>query len=126
MSSPADTPLTVAVAVQSWRLDAAAVLLVVVLGVGYARCPRMGRGPTSCFVAGLIVWVLATSSVIAVYAPVLFWMRALQVLMSLFVVPFLLALGRPVSAVRAALAGTGRARLDRLLASPRADWRSPR
>ncbi|TPG29869.1 cytochrome c oxidase assembly protein [Mycolicibacterium hodleri] len=117
MSLPADTPLTLVVAVQSWRLDVAAVLLIVGLGVGYARCPRMGRGPTSCFVSGLIMWALATSSVIAVYAPVLFWMRAVQVLMSLFVVPFLLALGRPVSALRAALAETGRVRLDRLLSS---------
>ncbi|MBJ7340233.1 cytochrome c oxidase assembly protein [Mycolicibacterium sp.] len=117
MSSPADTPLSLAVAVQSWRFDAAAVLLIVVLGVGYARCPRMGRGPTSCFIAGLVLWALATCSVIAVYAPVLFWMRALQVLMSLFVVPFLLALGRPVSAMRAALSESGRVRMDRLLAS---------
>jgi cytochrome c oxidase assembly factor CtaG len=52
-----------------------------------------------------------------VYAPVLFWMRALQVLTLLFVVPFLLALGKPVATVRASLTESGRSRLDRLVAS---------
>jgi cytochrome c oxidase assembly factor CtaG len=63
------------------------------------------------------VWALVTMSVIAVYAPVLFWMRALQVLTLLFIVPFLLALGRPVTNLRSALTESGRGRLDRLLAS---------
>jgi cytochrome c oxidase assembly factor CtaG len=44
-------------------------------------------------------------------------MRALQMLVLLFVVPFLLALGRPVTVVRAALSEKGQGRLDRLLAS---------
>ncbi|MDT5066354.1 MAG: hypothetical protein QOK02_2509, partial [Mycobacterium sp.] len=60
---------------------------------------------------------LATLSVIAVYAPVLFWVRALQVLLLLFVAPFLLALGRPVATLRAASSDSGRRRLDGLLAS---------
>ncbi len=117
MPSPAETPLTLAVAAQSWRADVAALLLIVVIGAGYARSPRMGRASSWCFAAGLVVWALATNSVIAVYAPVLFWMRALQVLTLLFVVPFLLALGKPLSTVRAALAESGQARMDRLLAS---------
>lgn len=117
MSSPADTPLTFAVAAQSWRVDVAAVLLIAILGAGYARCPRVGRGATASFAAGLVVWALVTCSVIGVYAPVLFWMRALQVLTLLFVVPFLLALGRPVTSLRAALPDAGQRRLDGLLAS---------
>lgn len=117
MSSSAVTPLTLSVAVQSWRVDVAAALLIVILGVGYARCPRAGRGPTACFIAGLVAWAMATSSAIGVYAPVLFWVRALQVLTLLFVVPFLLALGKPVTSLRAALPDSGQRRLDGLLAS---------
>lgn len=48
-------------------------------------------------IAGIAVWVIATFSAIGVYAPILFWVRALQVLLLLLVVPFLLALARPVA-----------------------------
>jgi cytochrome c oxidase assembly factor CtaG len=113
----ATTPLSLGVALTSWRLDVAALLLVAVLGVGYARCHPRQRGPAWCFAAGLGTWLLATSSVVAVYAPVLFWMRAVQVLMLLFAVPFLLALGRPVATVREALGEARQAQLDRLLNS---------
>ena len=124
MSSPAHTPLTLRVAVESWQLDPAALLLIVALGVGYAWCRRAAhdsappeRAPVYCFAAGLATWALATSSAIAVYAPVLFWMRALQVLVLLFVVPFLLAVGRPVTTLRAALSESGRRRVDQMVAS---------
>lgn len=114
--SPAETPLSFAVAAGSWRFDVA-LLLIAALGAGYFRCRPTSRAPVYCFAAGLVMWALSVTSVIAVYAPVLFWMRALQVLVLLFVVPFLLALGRPVTVVRAALPEEGRGRLDRLLAS---------
>ena len=117
MASPAETPLSFAVAAESWRVDVAALLLIAILGAGYARCRPAGRAPAWCFASGLAICALATMSVIAVYTPVLFWMRALQVLLLLFVVPFLLALGKPVTAVRAALPESGQASLDRLLAS---------
>jgi cytochrome c oxidase assembly factor CtaG len=117
MSSPAQTPLSVAVALGSWRFDVVAVVVIAVLGVGYFRCRPTGRAPATCFAAGLGVWALASCSVIAVYAPVLFWMRSLQVLLLLFVVPFLLAMGRPVTTVRAALSEPRQDALDRLLAS---------
>lgn len=120
MPSPALTPLTLPVAVESWQLDPAALLLIVALGVGYGWCRRVApaeRAPVYCFTAGLVTWAVATSSAIAVYAPVLFWMRAVQVLTLLFVVPFLLALGKPVTTLRAALADEGRRRVDQVLAS---------
>jgi cytochrome c oxidase assembly factor CtaG len=117
MSSPAETPLSLSVALQSWRVDVAALLLIVVLGVGYARCRPTERAPAYCFAAGLVTWALATMSVIAVYSPVLFWLRALQTLVLLFVVPFLLALGRPVTTVRAALTEAHQRTLDGWLAS---------
>lgn len=117
MSSPAQTPLSLPVALESWRLDVVALVLVAALGVGYFRCRPAERAPAICFAAGLVTWVLTTCSVIAVYAPVLFWMRALQVLLLLFVVPFLLALGKPVTTVRAALGASRQQALDRLLAA---------
>ena len=39
---------------------------------------------------------MATMSVIGVYDSVLFWVRALQILLLLNVAPFFLAMGRPV------------------------------
>ena len=117
MASPADTPLSLVVAAESWRADVASLVLIAVLGVGYARCRPTERSAIWCFASGLVVWALATCSVIAVYAPVLFWLRSLQVLLLLFFVPFLLALGKPVSTVRAALSEPRRERLDRMLAS---------
>jgi cytochrome c oxidase assembly factor CtaG len=117
MPSPADTPLSIAVAAESWRCDIASLLLIVVIGVVYFRCRPERAAPAYCFAAGLVIWALATSSVIAVYAPVLFWMRALQVLTLLFIVPFLLALGRPVATVRAALSEKRQRSLDGLLTS---------
>ncbi|WP_445167244.1 cytochrome c oxidase assembly protein [Mycolicibacterium sp. Dal123E01] len=66
----------------------------------------MVRG--SCFIAGVAVWALATFSAIGVYAPMLFWVRALQVLLLLLVAPFLLALGRPVTMLCAVSAPVNR------------------
>ena len=58
----------------------------------------------------------ATFSAVGVYAPVLFWVRALQVLLLLFVVPFLLALGRPLKTFGAASASAHRI-IERVLRS---------
>lgn len=96
-------PLTVAVAVSTWTLDAPSLVLIVLAALAYGRCyPAACRGAGTgaaqawCFGIGLALWALATQSAVAAYAPVLFWMRALQVLMLLFVAPFFIALGRPV------------------------------
>jgi cytochrome c oxidase assembly factor CtaG len=107
--------------VGSWSPDFLALTLILVTGAAYQWLARRSGEPTPAqmwsFGSGLALWALATLSVVAVYAPVLFWMRALQVLMLLFVVPFLLALGRPVATLRAATSASGRRRLDGLLAS---------
>jgi cytochrome c oxidase assembly factor CtaG len=107
--------------VGSWSPDFLSLTLILVIGAGYRWLARRGGESTPVqawsFGAGLVLWALATLSVIAVYAPLLFWMRALQVLLLLFVVPFFLAMGRPVATVRAAATASGRRRLDRLLAS---------
>ncbi len=65
----------------------------------------------------MVLWALATMSAIGAYAYVLFWMRALQVLLLLYVVPFFIAQGKPVTVVRDALGPAGRDRIDRLLAT---------
>lgn len=96
------------------------------LAGGYAWCYRRGRNAersvgaaqAGCFWVGMVVWVLATTSVIGVYAYVLFWVRALQVLLLLYVVPLFIAQGKPVTVVRDAVGPAGRDRIDRLLATP--------
>jgi cytochrome c oxidase assembly factor CtaG len=107
--------------IAAWSPDFLSLTLILVTGAGYWWAARRGGEPKPAqawsFAVGLLVWALATLSAIAVYAPVLFWMRALQVLMLLFVVPFLLALGRPVATLRAASGPTGQRRLDEVLAS---------
>lgn len=107
--------------VGSWSPDFLSLTLILVMGAGYRWMARRSGEPTPAqawsFGIGLALWALATLSVVAVYAPVLFWMRALQVLLLLFVVPFLLAMGRPVATLRAASNASGRDRLDGLLAS---------
>ncbi|MET0473780.1 MAG: cytochrome c oxidase assembly protein [Mycobacterium sp.] len=108
--------------VGSWSPDVVSALLIVLAGAGYLRCYRRGRQVLRplhawSFGAGLTSLALATLSAVAVYSTVLFWMKALQVLLLLFVAPFLLAMGRPVATVRAALGESGASRLDAVLAS---------
>lgn len=105
----------------SWTLDITALAGMTVVGAVYFRCRRaastaVSRGQSWCFAAGLLVWAVATFSAVGVYAPVLFWVRALQVLLLLFVAPFLLALGRPLAAVLAG-SGAGRRVVEWALAS---------
>jgi cytochrome c oxidase assembly factor CtaG len=118
-------PLTWAAVVQTWHLDLVSASVIVLLASAYAWCYRHTRedaqpaGPAQagCFGVGIVLWALATTSVIGAYAYVLFWMRALQVLLLLYVVPFFLAQAKPVTVVRNALGPAGRDRIDRLLAS---------
>ena len=117
--------LTWAAVVATWHLDLVSASVMALLAGTYAWCYRHNReaepavGPVqaACFAVGVVLWVLATTSVIGAYAYVLFWMRALQVLLLLYVVPFFLAQAKPVTVVRNALRPAGRDRVDRLLAS---------
>jgi cytochrome c oxidase assembly factor CtaG len=125
---PASMPLTWSTALTSWRWDSGAGLAIIGLSLGYGlayrRAARRGDpvspGNVWCFAIGIVVLVAATMSVIGVYDAVLFWVRALQVLLLLFVVPFFLAMGRPVSVVRGAMGSAGQSRLDSMLATPAA------
>src|ERR1700751_1119745 len=118
-------PLTWAALVQTWHLDVISATVIVLVAGAYAWCYRRTRSAerpvqpaqAGCFGVGIVLWALATVSAIGAYAYVLFWVRALQVLLLLYVVPFFIAQGRPVTVVRDALGPAGRDRIDRLLAT---------
>jgi cytochrome c oxidase assembly factor CtaG len=106
-------PLTWSSALTSWQWDGAAVVLIAAAGVGYAWARRRTAVPARCawcFAVGLVLIAVATMSFVGVYDRTLFWVRALQVLLLLFVVPFFVAMGRPVTVWR----------LDRVVATPAA------
>jgi cytochrome c oxidase assembly factor CtaG len=119
-------PLTWASVVQTWHLDLASAAVIVLLVGAYGWCYRRARHTDQpgepvqawCFGVGMAVWALATISVIGTYAYSLFWVRALQVLLLLYVTPFFLAQAKPVTVVRSGLGPGGSERIDRLLASP--------
>ncbi|MEI7715498.1 MAG: cytochrome c oxidase assembly protein [Mycobacterium sp.] len=116
-------PLTAPAMVATWTPDPAAMTMLAVVAGAYAWCYRRGAqrsaGPAqaACVAAGVALWVLATLGAVGAYAYVLFWVRALQVLLLLYVVPFLLALGKPVTVVRLAAGPAGRERIDRFLST---------
>nr|WP_254848267.1 cytochrome c oxidase assembly protein [Mycobacterium sp. SP-6446] len=117
--------MTWAAVVATGHLDLVSLSVIVLLVGAYGWCYRhnreaeraAGSAQATCFAVGVLLWVLATSSVIGAYAYVLFWMRALQVLLLLYVVPFFIAQAKPVTVVRNALTAAGRGLVDRLLAS---------
>ena len=118
-------PLTWAALVQTWHLDLTSATVIVLVAAAYVWCYRHSRSAersvrpaqAGCFGVGVVLWALATTSAIGAYAYALFWMRALQVLLLLYVVPFFIAQGKPITVVRDALGPAGRDRIDRLLAT---------
>jgi len=122
--------LTVARAFTEWTLDPWMLALVLVLGGGYLALARRQPGwPVARRIwflgLGLGFLVIATMSWVAVYQPVLFYVRAVQTVLLVLVVPLFLALGRPVSLAIAAFPGAGgriegaiRSRQARILTFP--------
>ncbi|MGW0037786.1 cytochrome c oxidase assembly protein [Gordonia sp. NPDC003376] len=122
-------PLDLDAVLTSWRVDVVTVPVVVLAVGAYLVCLRRSGLPRTRAVPGLaggVVWLVSACSFIGVYADTLFWVRALQVVLVLLVVPFCLALSMPVTVVRAALGSRGQSRVDaaldtrtaRVLASP--------
>ncbi|WUD59361.1 cytochrome c oxidase assembly protein [Nocardia sp. NBC_00511] len=108
----------------SWRWDTSTVLVTALLGGAYLYCWFRGRrngeqlstGRAVTFVvAGLGIWLLSGIGMVGVYSGTLFWVRALQILVLLYLVPFALAAGAPFTVLRAALGPAGRKRLDAML-----------
>jgi cytochrome c oxidase assembly factor CtaG len=119
-SSPYHGPakLTVGRAFTSWTLDPWSLAAIVILGglylAGVVAVRRRGEawpaGRAVLFCGlGLGFGTIATMSFVGVYQPVLFYMRAVQTVLLLLVVPLFLALGRPLSLVIVILPRTGRA-----------------
>lgn len=123
---PPTTPLTLDVALTSWRLDTVTTVVAVVVLAAYVLAWRRAssRGGSSVPRSGVVVfgvlgigvWLVAGVSVVGVYADTLFWVRALQFVLLLLVAPFGLALGRPVTVLRESLGDLGRTRFDAALA----------
>jgi cytochrome c oxidase assembly factor CtaG len=100
--------LTFARAFSSWTLDPWSLTVIIVAGVlylaGVRRIRRDGTGwPAGRVISfcglGLGFGVVATMSSIGVYQPVLFYIRSVQTILLLLVVPLFLALGRPLTLI---------------------------
>ena len=109
-----------------WRLDLLIVVVLVAAAGGYlagmVAARRRGRAwpvPRAVAFFGLGLGGLAVIGLgwPAVYAPALFSVYALRLVLLLMVVPLLVALGRPVELAMTALSEGGAARLRRLLDS---------
>src|SRR6516164_5566858 len=94
--------LTLARVFTEWTLDPWMLALVLILGGGYLVAARRQPGwPLARRIwflgLGLGFLVIATMSWVGVYQPVLFYVRAVQTVLLVLVVPLFLALGRPIS-----------------------------
>jgi cytochrome c oxidase assembly factor CtaG len=127
---PELTPLR---AFTEWTLDPWALAFVLLLGGLYLAAVRRVRArddwPAGRVVAfcglGLGFAVVATMSFVGVYSGILFYVRAVQTVLLLLLVPLFLALGRPLSLAIAALPRLGpriealiRCRTARILTFP--------
>jgi len=108
--------LTFARAFTTWHVDPWTLAAVLLLGGAYlagARAVRRrgGTWPASRAVLfcglGLGFAVVATMSSVGVYEPVLFYMRSVQTIVLLLVVPLFIALGRPLSLIVATVPRLG-------------------
>ena len=112
--------LTAARVFTSWRLDLPVLLVVLLAGglyLGGTRRVRRAGQPwpparaAAFYLGGLGVLVMATMSFLGVYQDVLFYIRSVQTIALLLVVPLFTALGRPLTLISAAAPRAGR-RLD--------------
>ncbi len=116
--------LTLGRAFTSWTLDLPVLIVALLCAGGYVsaarRSSRSGRPwpeiRTVFFVGlGLGLVIVATMSSIGVYQNILFWVRAVQVVLLLLVVPLFLALGRPLTLLIAALPRSPGGRIEAAL-----------
>ena len=126
--------LTFARAFTSWTVEPWTLAAVIVLGAAYLtaahRIRRQGeRWPAGRVISfcglGLGFSVVATMSSVGVYQPVLFYMRSVQTILMLLVVPLFVALGRPLTLIIGTVPRFGpwlraaiKSRLARLLTFP--------
>ena len=122
--------LTVTRALTEWTLDPWMLALILLLGGSYLAGVRRTRTSrdnqdNSLWPVARPIWfcglglgflVIATMSWIGVYQPVLFWVRAVQTVLLVLVVPLFLALGRPVTLAATVFPRAG-ARLEAVIRS---------
>jgi cytochrome c oxidase assembly factor CtaG len=117
--------LTFGRAFTSWTLDPWSLAAILVLGGCYLAGVRQIRRGGQDWPAGRVVAfcllglgfaVIATMSFVGVYWHVLFYVRSVQTILLLLVVPLFLALGRPLTLIIQAVPGPGR-RLDAAIRS---------
>ena len=108
--------LTVQRAFTEWTLDPWALAFVLLVGGLYLAGVRRVRRSAAPWAPGRIVafcglglgfCVIATMSWLGVYQGVLFYVRAVQTILFLLLIPLFLAMGRPLSLAIAALPRTG-------------------
>ena len=115
-----DVPLTLHTALTSWRADPTTLVLAILAAGTYWLSWRRSSLPVSrlvVFGAACVVWLISGCGFVGVYGDTLFWVRALQFVMILFLAPLLLALAMPVTALRDASSPRWRARGRRMMAS---------
>ncbi len=117
--------LTFARAFSSWTIDPWTLGAIVVLGGGYLAGVRRIRHGGQAWPAGRIIAfcglglgfaAIATMSFVGVYTPVLFYIRSVQTILLLLVIPLFLALGRPLTLIIATMPRLG-PRLESAIAS---------
>ncbi len=109
--------LTLLSALSAWSPDPWALAFLALIGLAYLAGVRRvrrsgGDWPTGRMVAfgagGIGFGAIATCSFLAVYWPVLFYVRAIQSVLLLLGMPLFLALGRPLTLIAAASPASGR------------------
>ncbi|NKQ57384.1 cytochrome c oxidase assembly protein [Amycolatopsis sp. K13G38] len=120
-------PLTLERVFTTWTPDIPAIVFVLLAGGAYLTAARRvdwPRSRTVAFLAGLATIAYLTCSFLGAYDDVLFWARAVQVVVLLMVAPLLLALGAPLTLVLATsrhadrLRRIGRGRVAKTLTFP--------
>lgn len=109
----------------SWTLDVPVLVTVLVVGGCYLAAVHLARKrgvswprrrTAALMAGGLGALVVATMSAVGVYQGVLFYVRAIQTVLLLLLVPLFIALSRPLSLVAAASPGSG-SRLEAVIRS---------
>lgn len=111
-------PLTLARVVTAWRFSPGVLVVAAALAGAYAAGLRRFRGywpstRTSAFGIGVALVVVLGCSFVGVYDDTLFWVRALQNLLLVMVVPLFLALGAPLTLLATAVPARHRPALRR-------------